>query len=57
MYWSFVLEVYNNAIRIHTIGLALAIALMVVFLLFMLRPYLNEISSETRRIAFLLSQV
>ena len=57
VYWSFVLNVYTNAITIHIVGLSLTFALMAIFLLFMLRPYLHEVSSETRRIAFLLSQV
>ena len=41
----------------HIIGLVLTILFMAFFIIFMLRPFLKEIGSETRRIAELLSQV
>ncbi|GAX78754.1 hypothetical protein CEUSTIGMA_g6191.t1 [Chlamydomonas eustigma] len=56
-YYNYVLSVYQNVLTTHIIGLVLSIILMLVFCIFMLRPYLREITTETRRIAYLLSQL
>ena len=47
----------SGVLTIHIVGLVLSILLMAVFVLFMLRPYIHRLSSETKRIAELLSQV
>lgn len=56
-FFSHVTEVYQQVIVLHVIALVLSTALMVVFVFFMLKPYLRQLTNEARRIAELLSQV
>eukprot|EP00798_Chlamydomonas_sp_ICE-L_P028476 gene28476-31627_t len=56
-YHDEVLKVYSSVRDLHIVAFALTVALMLAFLVFMLRPFLQDSSREQRRIAELLCQL
>ncbi|GAX73349.1 hypothetical protein CEUSTIGMA_g802.t1 [Chlamydomonas eustigma] len=55
VYYAYVLNVYNAVLTIQVIGLVMSIVLMMLFYLFLLRPYLKELYRWRKRLAYLYS--
>lgn len=51
------LYVYRQTLMLHILQVVLSILLAIMFYIFMLRPFLAETSSETKRVAELLAQL
>jgi hypothetical protein len=57
LYEQYVISVYTHCLSIHVAAFVLTCVIMLSYLVVVLRPFLNKISCETRRIAELLSQL